>query len=167
MHPPPGRILLPGDKHGVKRLPKGHVSFHVKGVRYYSAGGYFYRARGGRYYHVSAPIGFRISVLPLGFKTLHVGRRTYFHHANTYYMKDGDTYIVTANPQAGTVQTVSAASAITDGELVIYPAEGQSDARRTSDIAACKEWAAKTYSDMAAVRKAEAACLESRGYAVK
>ncbi|GAA6169780.1 hypothetical protein NBRC116591_35910 [Sessilibacter corallicola] len=125
---------------------------------------------------VRAPIGVHVSHLPIGYTTVVVGAATYFLAHDIYYKKHGKDYVVVEPPEGKT--TTVAASDSQNSEWLIYPAEGQSDKELERDRYQCHRWAV-SQSDYDPSRsknqhskrddyyRAQAACLEGRGYVVK
>ena len=54
--------------------------------------------RGSRIYTTYEP-GYRISSLPLGYRTENIFGRTYYYHDGSYYRRDSDGYRITDAPR--------------------------------------------------------------------
>jgi len=76
----------------------GNVSYHVHG-------GVYYRPVAGGYAVVRPPLGFRLRVLPVGYRSFVVGRRIYYYYGGVYYIKINGEYEVVKAP-ANSVITV-------------------------------------------------------------
>lgn len=182
-----------GAPHGVV----GHGSYgygggYHGGYRggYYGYGGYRgyggYGWRGGYYGGWGwggwggLGVGLYFASLPLYYSTLWWGGIPYYYADHTYYVYDGNAgQYQTVAPPAGLAATQEPAAAAVD--LIAYPKNGQSTEQQGKDRYECHRWAAtQTGFDptlgtpTAAVAgkrgdyvRAQAACLEGRGYSVK
>lgn len=77
-----------------------YTSVVVGSKRYFFEGGtFFVRSRGG-FKVVSAPIGARIRVLPVGFTILRIGGLDYYYYNGVYYnfLPDQNVYVVVEKP---------------------------------------------------------------------
>lgn len=159
--------------HQIKTLPKVHHHIVHRGKDYYFSGGRFYRQNRGVYVSINAPLGAVVPILPNGHITFGVGSARYFYHAGIYYRRSNGGYVVIKEPK-------SAEASLSGGsdKLIIYPAEGQSDAQKKQDKFECHEWANgetgfdPTDSDSdpllrADYKRAIGACLEARDYVVR
>ncbi|MEJ8569668.1 DUF6515 family protein [Elongatibacter sediminis] len=168
---PPGH--RPPVGYVVNRLPAKHV--RVKGGRhsYFFHDGLFYERRGKSYVVVRPVVGVRVGVLPAGYISFRIGPARYFHFGGTFYVKDGDDYVVVDAPP-GAEQYVSNPSE----DLIIYPAEGQSEEQISRDRYECHRWAFETtgfdpsardpdYALKPDYNRAMSACLEARGYVIR
>lgn len=174
------RPIYPAPGHRVAVIPDRHADVRVGSHRYKYADGVFYRpAPHGAYVVVHAPIGARIHHVPPGYVSFFVGPRHYFYANFTYYLWDQPTseYVVVEEPE-GAQRAVLAASESGSGELYVYPRLGQDEAQRDRDRYECYVWAVDqtgfdpanpdSMPDRATdYRRANAACLEGRGYTVK
>jgi hypothetical protein len=163
-------------------LPRGYVNVRYRGAPYYFHRGIWYRPYGPRYIVVRPPIGVGIGYLPPFYTTVWFGGIPYYYADDTYYMWRAERreYVVTQPPAGeGEVRDRRAGS----DELFVYPKNGQSEERQSTDRYECHAWAAgKTGFDptrplgndddqldskRADYRRAQTACLEARGYSVK
>jgi hypothetical protein len=129
-------------------------------------------------------LGLYFATLPLYYQTYWWDGVPYYYADNTYYVYDPNAkqYQTVAPPdglqtQAGAAAGAPAAGA--GGELIAYPKNGQSADQQSKDKYECHKWAAgQTGYDPttgaaapAAKRpdymRAQAACLEGRGYSVE
>jgi hypothetical protein len=163
-------------------LPHGHHTARYYGAPYYYHGGSWYRPYGPRYVVVAPPIGIGISVLPPFYSTVWFGSSPYYYADDTYYTyrPERREYVVTAPPRG----EARAEPPRGGDEVFVYPKEGQSEEQQATDREECHQWAvARTGFDptrpagnvaetdmtskRAAYARAEAACLDGRGYSVR
>ena len=165
--------------HRVTVLPSSYIRIYVGGYPYFYFGGVFYSGHVSGYVVVRAPIGAVISVLPIGFIEFYIGGITYYYVNETYYIWDDArlAYVVVQKPDGAD----SAITEATQGRLFAYPKQGQSEEQQARDRYECHRWAVResrvdpTMDDEGDIskrdrdnyRRALAACLEGRGYAVK
>jgi hypothetical protein len=166
----------------VGSLERGYFISRVRGVPYYFNDGIWYRSRGRSFIVVQPPIGAFVSVLPPFYTTLAFGGIPYYYADNVYYRWDDarSGYLVSRPPQDASVNTRSAPAS----ETFVYPKNGQNVEQQSKDRYECYRWAADqsgfdpTKVDGGAVgqgrdttreayERAQAACLEARGYSVK
>ncbi len=170
----------------VNVLPGVHVSLNLGGSRFYYSSGVYYRPAGNRFVVVTAPIGASIAVLPFGYVDFHLGPRRFYYVNRTYYVYEPTTtqYVVVEQPEGvdeEQLQQLSEAEPVADQaspiqELVVYPAEGQSDQQVEQDRYECHRWSADesgfnpvTSADdtgQPLYLRAMTACLQGRGYSV-
>lgn len=162
--------------HRIATLPRTRVRIWLGGDPYFYYEGAFFRPEFGGYIVVGAPIGARVRHLPRGYVSFWLGPTRYFFVNATYYLYDDfdREYVVVEKPADGDDLVAAAAQE----DLFVYPAEGQTEAQREQDRAACEDWAALE-SGHAAARsnpgspgradylRALGACLEGRGYTVE
>jgi hypothetical protein len=122
-------------------------------------------------------LGLYFSTLPYYYSTYWWGGIPYYYADDTYYTWDGsaDEYETVSPPPEVEQQAQSQASS----ELIAYPKNGQSDQQQAKDKSECRQWAVtQSHYDPAAAattaasnrwdyRRAQAACLDGRGYSVK
>jgi hypothetical protein len=116
----------------------------------------------------------------LYYSTIWWGGVPYYYADNTYYRWNGavNQYETVAPPAA--VQSQAGAQSPDVSELIVYPKNGQSQEQQGKDKYECHRWAAgqtgfdptQAAGGAGAVRRsdyfrAQAACLEGRGYTVK
>ncbi len=92
----------------VRTLPKTRVVVNYGGVRYYHSRGVYYRYHNGNYIIIAAPIGIRVNVLPIGYRVVVIGARTYYYYEGSYYIKIENTekYQVVKAPDDAVVKTL-------------------------------------------------------------
>ena len=121
------------------------------------------------------PMGVYLSVLPWYYTTYWWDGVPYYYADNAYYTWNGSAYEQVEPPAEFTAPAHSAA-APGAGELFAYPRKGQSAAQQATDKSECRAWAVSqsgygATANGAAQRqdylRAEAACLEGRGYAAR
>jgi hypothetical protein len=130
-------------------------------------------------------LGLYFATLPLYYQTYWWGGVPYYYADNTYYTYDPNVkQYETVAPPDGLEQQVGAAGGAPaagagSGELIAYPKNGQTADQQSKDKYECHKWAAgQTGYDPttgaaapAAKRpdymRAQAACLEGRGYSVE
>jgi hypothetical protein len=123
------------------------------------------------------------AALPFYYSTLWAEGVPYYYADDTYYQWDGNVgQYETVNPPAAVKQQVASQSP----DLVAYPKNGQTEAQQATDKSACHSWAAAqsgfdpgqappqsagtesgTDSNRSDYMRAQAACLEGRGYSVQ
>ncbi|TQV73434.1 glycine zipper family protein [Exilibacterium tricleocarpae] len=163
-YPPRGQI--------VKALPKNHTRLRVGTHLYFHLGGVFYRSGTKGYTVVAAPVGARVSALPRGFVTLHIGPRVVYKANAAYYHYDADNreYVVVENPETEVASD--------DNELMIYPKNNQSEEQLDRDRYECHRWTVSVtgfdpslpdqeQAKRSHYNRAISACLDGRGYAVR
>jgi hypothetical protein len=128
-------------------------------------------------------LGLYFASLPLYYQTYYWDGVPYYYADNTYYVYDPNArqYQTVAPPDglATQVQGSSAGGPPPGTELIAYPKNGQSADQQSKDKFECHEWAAgqtgydPTTGGAAPANKrtdymrAQAACLEGRGYSVQ
>ncbi len=171
--------------YGVRNAPRGGYAVNHGGDRYWYHGGHWY-GRGGPGWVVSgAPFGAFVSVLPPFYTTVWFGGAPYYYANDTYYSWSGQRrqYEVVAPPDgiesAGTTEAPPGSDS-----MFVYPRNGQTAEQEARDRYECHRFALDqtgfdpTATDggvppEAAVAKrtdysrAEAACLDARGYSVR
>jgi hypothetical protein len=165
----------------------GYGGYHG-GYGGYRGGYYGYRGgygwRGGYYGGWGwggLGLGLYFAALPLYYSTLWWDGIPYYYADNTYYRYDGGIrqYVTVAPPPQLQTQAQSQEPVGTD--LMAYPKNGQSAEQQAQDKYECHHWATTqsgfdptqgaTAAASAAKRgdymRAQAACLDGRGYSVK
>jgi hypothetical protein len=166
-----------------------HFAGHGYGYGGYRGGygGYGYRGYGWRGYYGGwgwglggLGLGLYFASLPLYYSTYWWGGVPYYYADNNYYVYDGNVgqYQTVAPPPGLEAQVPSEATAAT---LIAYPKNGQSAELQSKDKYECHHWAATqsgfdptqgssataTQTQRSDYQRAQAACLEGRGYSVK
>lgn len=173
----------PAHGYQVQHLPPGAFATRYRGTPYYFSGGAWYRPDGPRFVVVAPPIGIGLNALPPFYTTVWLGGVPYYYADNTYYVwrPDQQLYEVAQPPENADSGTTVAPN---NQEVFIYPKNGQSQQQQATDRYDCHSWAAQqtgfdptqplgdvaqsqAVSKRADYQRAEAACLESRGYTVR
>ena len=149
----------------------------------YGWGGYGWR---GGYSYYGGPwgwgglgVGLYFAALPLYYSTIWWGGVPYYYADSTYYRRNGaDARYETVAPPV--LQNQGAAQDQDISDLMVYPKNGQSQQQQGTDKFECYRWAVgQTGFDPTQVTsapppgkrleyfRAQAACLEGRGYTVK
>jgi hypothetical protein len=137
----------------VSTLPAWYSTFYFGGLTYYYGAGLFYRPYYPGFVVVAPPVGLVVDVLPAGYSVVYCGGRPYYYASATYYVHDAARggYVVVPEPE-------DADSAAANGEIFVYPAEGQSDEQAGRDRYECHLWAVhETGFDPSLARPAEPA----------
>jgi len=135
---------------------------------------------GGGWGGIGLGLGLYYSTLPLYYSTLWWDGVPYYYADNNYYRWDGSVgQYETVNPPPG-VQEQAGSQATS--ELMAYPKNGQTDEQQKKDKYECHHWAttqsgfdptqaaagtSAAPNQRSDYMRAQAACLEGRGYSVK
>ena len=153
-------------------------------------GGYYggYGWRGGYYGGWYGPwawggvgLGLYFATLPLYYSTVWWDGVPYYYADNIYYRWDPTvSQYETVSPPPEIQGEAAASSPAASGTLIVYPKNGQTEEQQGKDKFECHRWAAgqtgfdPTQATGAAAPgkrsdyfRAQAACLEGRGYSVK
>lgn len=164
-------------------LHRSHTVFYG-GMRYAFFDGIWYSNAAHGYVVVRPPYGVVVNDLPTFATLVTVGALSYYYVNGMYYrplMVDGvRSYEVVAPPVAG---TDPAAAPSTPSKLFVYPRQAQSADQQATDEYECHRWAADrsgydpTVSATGGAasapggrsdyQRAQAACLDGRGYTVR
>jgi Family of unknown function (DUF6515) len=168
----------------VAALPHTAVAIVYGHDHFWYDRGQWYGRDGAGWVVVGAPLGAFVSVLPQFYTTVQLGGVSYYYADDTYYTWNGDhnEYEVVAPPPgadaAGTAQPPASDS------IFVYPKNGQSSEQQSRDEYECYSSARQQTGydptqadggvppDMAESKRsdyfrADAACLDARGYSVK
>jgi len=187
-----GCLLFAGSAPVFAQRAVGHVGgFHGGfGGHYYGGfhGGYGWRGYGGYY----GPwgwgwglgglgLGLYFASLPYYYSTYWWGGVPYYYADNTYYRWNATVnQYETVAPPPGLQNQAAPGAGGGSGELIAYPKNGQSDEQQGKDKYECHHWAAGQsgfdpsqgsgagpVSRRSDYLRAQAACLEGRGYSVR
>jgi hypothetical protein len=168
-------------------LPDGYRPYYRGGNRYYFSGGIWYAPRGPGFVVIAPPVGLAIGALPPYYSTVWFGGVPYYYADNVYYswQPDQNGYVVTDPPPDADAPSPPPAQPPSDsgqGDLIIYPKNGQTKEQQSADQFECNNWAkGQTGFDPTqpsggvggnpdAARnnydRAMSACLQGRGYQV-
>jgi hypothetical protein len=164
--------------------PRGGNEVFHGGHSYWYDRNHWYGRRGSRFVVIAAPIGAFVPFLPLYYSTIWWGGVPYYYANDTYYTWDGqqDEYQV-VDPPSG-IQNGGTTNAPSDDEVFIYPRNNQSTEQQAQDRYECHRSAVDhtgfdptvngggVPAGSAATKRsdymrAQAACLEARGYSVR
>jgi hypothetical protein len=165
--------------HFVNTVPRDHYRAAYGGSRYYFHGGVWYRPEGRRFVITSPAIGLVVPFLPFYYTTIWAGGTPYYYANDVYYNQTPTGYMVVEPPKEEVQQTPPS-----EGQLFIYPRNGQSEQKQATDRYECHRWAvsqtgydptqpaaADTNTQKNQTRpdyqRAMGACLDGRGYTVK
>jgi hypothetical protein len=171
----------------MRDLPRDRVFVDGPRGRYWYSGGVWYSSGPRGYVVVGAPVGFYVPVLPPYYTTVWVGGAPYYYANDTYYVwRDSDRqYEVVTPPDENAASTDAPPPPPSpNGDVFIYPKNGQSEEDQARDKYECHKWAQnesgfdptqanggvppeQANDKRAAYQRAMGACLEGRGYSVK
>lgn len=69
----------------IRTLPRHHVRVVYRGLPYFYYAGIYYTIYNDAYVTVLPPVGFRMTVLPVGYTQVIVGPSVYYYHSGVYY----------------------------------------------------------------------------------
>ncbi|MEJ1963117.1 MAG: DUF6515 family protein [Gammaproteobacteria bacterium] len=170
--------------YSVPGVPRGAYEIHHGGGSYLYHGGEWYGRRGGVSVVIGAPIGAFVPVLPPYYSTVWWGGVPYYYADDAYYTWDaGESQYQVVDPPTGIESGGTTAAPQTD-TVFIYPKNGQSEEQQATDRYECHRFAVRqsgydptvsgggVQADEATNKRsdymrAQAACLDARGYSVK
>jgi hypothetical protein len=170
--------------YGVRGRVPGGYRIHRGGADYYYDRRHWYRRNGGLSIVIGAPIGAFVPILPYYYSTVWWRGAPYYYANDTYYSWNGgeDEYEVVAPPDG--IDSGGTTAPPPSDSVFIYPKNGQDSGQQARDKYECHRSAADqtgfdptrpgggVAEDVAATKRsdymrAQAACLEARGYSVK
>lgn len=176
----------PAPGHVVRVLPPHYHRVAWGGGNYWFNEGVWYSHGHGGHVVVRPPYGIVVPSLPLFRTVVVVGGLSYLYANGVYYRERPDSgYEVVAAPAGnfqGTSSTVTTLPSNGPDKVFIYPRLGQIAERQAADEYECHRWAAEqsAFDPTAAAvgqggdagrrgdyRRAQAACLDGRGYTVR
>jgi hypothetical protein len=167
----------------VHALPSHSRVVFYGGVRYSFFDGVWYSPGPSGFVVVRPPFGVVVSDLPTFATMLTIGAVSYWYANGVYYrpMRDGGGYEVVPAPVAASTTTLNAAPA--GDKMFVYPRQNQTAETQASDEYECHRWAvtqsgfdptanatstgSSDLSKRSDYSRAQAACLDGRGYTVK
>jgi len=170
--------------YSVVGAPHGAYEIRHRDSHYWYHGGEWYRPRGRFSVVVAAPIGAFVPVLPPYYSTVWWRGAPYYYADNTYYSWDaGQRQYEVVDAPVGIDSGASTAAPAAE-EVFIYPKNGQTAEQQESDRYECHRFAVQqtgydptlagggvqadaSVSKRSDYLRAQAACLEARGYSVK
>jgi hypothetical protein len=170
-----------------RELPRDRVIVTGPRGRYWYSGGAWYSYGPRGYVVVGAPVGVFVPVLPPYYTTVWVGGMPYYYANDSYYVwrESSSQYEVVDPPDENAASTQPPPPGPSqNGDLFIYPKNGQSEEDQSRDKYECHKWAqsesgfdptqpnggvspADAGGKRASYQRAMTACLEGRGYTVK
>lgn len=172
----------PRSGHVIKTLPSRRTYIHHRNRDYFFYQGIWYRPYGVSFEVIVPPFGITVPILPPVYSTIWVHGRPYYYANNVYYLwrEERDVYEVVAPPKA----LLDTEPPLAVEELIIYPANKQSDEELANDRYECHRWsreqsgydptqvpetlsAAQLVTRRSDYQRAMRACLEGRGYTVR
>lgn len=173
----------------IRDLPRDrYIVGGPRGGRYWYSGGVWYNSGPRGFVVIGAPVGAFVPVLPPYYTTVYFGGVPYYYANDTYYIWSN------ANSQYEVVDAPGDPNAAStdapppppspNGDVFVYPKNGQSDEQQSRDKYECHKWAqgesgfdptqpnggvspGEAGTKRAAYQRAMGACLEGRGYSVK
>ncbi|MBU0946637.1 MAG: hypothetical protein KJ804_11735 [Proteobacteria bacterium] len=166
----------------VSVLPRHHYTGRHAGHIYHYHGGIWYSPAGPGFSIVAPPVGIFVPVLPPDYSTVWVAGIPYYYANDVYYVwnQERNCYMVTGQPQ----EQANISSTQMEGQLFIYPKNGQDEVQQADDRYECHIWAAEQTgydptkpeqnisvqtlkSKRSNYLRAMKACLEGKGYSVR
>ena len=170
--------------YSVQGVPRGAYIIRYGGGAFLYHGGEWYRRDGGVSVVIAAPIGAYVPVLPPLYSTVWWSGVPYYYANDTYYawVPQVSEYQVVMPPN-GIESSGTTQAPVTDS-IFIYPRNGQSADQQSTDRYECHRSAVdatgydptqagggvavtEASSKRADYLRAQAACLDARGYSVK
>jgi len=162
--------FYPGAGYVVGGLPLGSISVGFNRGHYYFSSGVWFQPYGPRYVVVNPPMGVAVPVLPPQYSTVWVRGAPYYYANGVYYTSvPNQGYVVSSPPPAEEAVQVPAPAPATLPEPILYPRNQQSAMQTQADRQACNRWASEQpgATDPSVYQRAQAACLDGRGYTVR
>lgn len=162
--------FYPSAGYVVGGLPLGSLSVGFNRGHYYYSSGVWFQPYGPRYVVVNPPMGLAVPVLPPQYSTVWVGGAPYYYANGVYYTPvPNQGYVVSSPPPAEEAVQVPAPAPATLPEPILYPRNQQSAMQTQADRQACNRWASEQpgATEPSVYQRAQAACLDGRGYTVR
>jgi len=164
-------------------LPGGYRPYFYHGSPFYFWGGIWYAPGPGGFVVVNPPFGLALSVLPPYYTTVWIGGSPYYYANNVYYSWDPaqNGYVVVEPPAGADQPSAAPPPGAAQGDLIVYPKNGQTTDQQAADRYECHNWAkGQTGFDPTQpvggaqggeqnrgnYNRAMSACLQARGYQV-
>lgn len=90
----------------VKVVPAQTRLIRFNRIDYRFSDGIFYKPHRNQYVVVAAPLGIRITRLPIGYRSMSIRNRTYFYYNGTYYLAKGKDFEVVQAPLGALVESI-------------------------------------------------------------
>lgn len=168
----------------VHAVPRGAYTVRRGGDVFFFRGGEWYRRDRGLSVVIGAPLGVFVPVLPPFYSTVWWGGVPYYYANDTYYTWDAgaNEYEVVGPPEG--IESGGTTNAPAADSIFVYPKNGQSSDQQAEDRYECHRSAvlATGYDPTSAgggvpadtatnkradYMRAQAACLDARGYSVR
>jgi hypothetical protein len=162
--------FYPSAGYVVGGLPLGSISVGFNRGHYYFSSGVWFQPYGPRYVVVNPPMGVAVPVLPPQYSTVWVGGVPYYYANGVYYTSvPNQGYVVSSPPPAEVAVQVPAPAPATLPEPILYPRNQQGAMQTQADRQACNRWASEQpgATEPSVYQRAQAACLDGRGYTVR
>ena len=105
----------------IRRPPRESKIVVHAGVRYHYYGDVYYKPYGRGYVVVRPPVGLRVTILPVGYTSVTIGRVPYFYAGGVYYVqRSPGRYEVVEPPRELAVNSTSQLSALPEGAQSVY-----------------------------------------------
>ncbi|PSL18790.1 DUF6515 family protein [Dyadobacter jiangsuensis] len=106
----------------IRRPPRESKIVVHAGVRYHYYGGVYYKPYGRQYVVVRPPVGLRVTVLPVGYASVTIGRMPYFYAGGVYYVQysPGRYEVVEPPKELAVNSNPSQLSALPEGAQSVY-----------------------------------------------
>jgi len=171
--------------YGVRSAPRGGYAIDHGHDHYWYHGGHWYGRGGPGWVVGGAPFGAFVAVLPPFYTTVWFGGAPYYYANDTYYSWSADRRQYEVVPAPEGIESAGTMEAPPGGDsMFVYPRNGQSADQEARDRYECHHFAVEqTGFDPTATgggvapeeadarradyARAEAACLDARGYSVR
>jgi hypothetical protein len=170
--------------YGVRNAPRGGYAIDHGRDHYWYHGGHWYGRGGPGWVVAGAPLGAFVAILPPFYTTVWFGGVPYYYANDTYYSWSGERqqYEVVAPPDG--IESAGTTEPPPSDSMFVYPRNGQSAEQEARDRYECHHFALEQTGfdptetgggvppEVAARKRAdysraEAACLDARGYSVR
>ena len=161
--------------------PRGGYDIFHGGQHYWYDRGHWYRRHDGLSVVIGAPIGAFVPFLPYYYSTIWWGGIPYYYANDAYYTWDAASNEYEFVPPPAGIESGGSTVAPYADDIIVYPKNGQSDDQLARDRYDCHRSAVdQTGYDPTLIdtgqeddskrpdyMRAQAACLEARGYSVQ
>lgn len=170
--------------YAVRQAPRGGYTVVHERDHFWYARGEWYRQSGPRWVVVGAPMGAFVPVLPPFYTTVWFSGLPYYYANDTYYTWVDAQHEYQVVPPPAETDSVGTTQPPPSDNVFVYPKNGQSSERQAQDRYECHHSAVEqtgydptqagggVLPEVAAARRsdyfrAQAACLDARGYSVR
>jgi hypothetical protein len=168
----------------MRAAPRIGVAIDHGRNHFWYARGEWYRRDGVRWVVVGAPLGAFVPVLPLSYTTVWFSGAPYYYANDTYYTWDANHHEYEVVPAPAGIDASGSTQAPPSDSIFVYPKNGQSPEQQARDEYECHHSAVEHTGYDPTVAgggvapaiatekrsdyfRAQAACLDARGYSVK